>query len=126
VINRIWKYNKLTWRYNMADVKTVAVSNSNFDEIVLKSTKPVLVDFWASWCGPCRMVGPIMEQLAEDFYGKVTIAKVNVDEESELSTKFRIMSIPTVMLFKDGVVAEKVVGARSKEEFTQILNNNIK
>ncbi|MFA6308715.1 MAG: thioredoxin [Clostridia bacterium] len=110
----------------MADAKTVAVSNANFDEIVLKSAKPVLVDFWASWCGPCRMVGPIMEQLAEDFYGKVTVAKVNVDEESELSTKFRIMSIPTVMLFKDGVIAEKVVGARSKEEFTEILNNNIK
>lgn len=110
----------------MADVKTVAVNNSNFDEIVLKSEKPVLVDFWASWCGPCRMVGPIMEQLAEDFYGKVTIAKVNVDEESELSTRFRIMSIPTVMLFKAGDVAEKVVGARSKEEFAEILNNNIK
>ncbi len=110
----------------MENVKTVAVNSGNFDEIVLKSEKPVLVDFWAAWCGPCRMVGPVMEQLADDFDGKVVIAKVNVDEETDLSSKFRIMSIPTVMLFKNGEIMEKVVGARSKEEFAEILEKNIK
>lgn len=104
---------------------TLAVNNETFEQNVLKADKPVLVDFWAGWCGPCRMVGPIMEQIAEDFDGQVTVAKVNVDEESELSTQYRIMSIPTVMLFKNGQIIEKLVGARSKEEFSELLKKNI-
>ncbi|QNU65919.1 thioredoxin [Ruminiclostridium herbifermentans] len=102
--------------------KIINLTNETFDEIVLKSDKPVVVDFWATWCGPCRMVGPIMDELAEDFDGKVQIAKVNVDDQGELAAKFKIMSIPTILTFKNGELAEKVVGVRSKEEFSDMIN----
>jgi len=101
--------------------KIVNITNDTFEEIVLKSNKPVVVDFWASWCGPCRMVAPIMEELAVEFDGKIQIAKVNVDDQGELAAQFRIMSIPTVLVFKNGEVAEKIVGARTKEEFTELI-----
>lgn len=103
----------------------VNITNATFEEVVLKSDKPVVVDFWASWCGPCRMVAPIMEELANDFVGKVQIAKVNVDEQGELAAQFRIMSIPTVLVFKNGEVAEKIVGARTKNEFTELIEKHL-
>ena len=109
----------------MAGDKVITITNNNFDEVVLNSDKPVLVDFWATWCGPCRMVSPLIEELAEDYSETAVVGKVNVDNESELSSKFRIMSIPTVMLFKNGQVVEKVVGARPKSEFADLLNRNI-
>jgi len=109
----------------MADNKIVVLTKDNFEQEVTQSDKPVLIDFWAAWCGPCRAVAPVMEELASEFEGKAKIAKVNVDEEGELAAKFRIMSIPTIMLFKDGNMADKIIGARSKSEFTDLLNKNL-
>ncbi len=91
---------------------TKAVGDANFEQDVLKATGPVLVDFWAEWCGPCKMIGPILEELATEMQGKVTIAKLNVDEAPITASKFGIRSIPTLMLFKDGQsVATKIGGA---------------
>lgn len=97
---------------------SVEITDKNFEEIVLKNDKPVLVDFWASWCGPCRAVGPVIEQIAEDYKDKIAVAKVNVDEQPGLSQRFRVMSIPTICIFKDGDVVERMVGARSYEDLT--------
>lgn len=102
--------------------KIIDLTNDTFDEVVMKSDKPVIVDFWATWCGPCRMVGPIMEELANDYDGRVQVTKVNVDDQGELAAKFKIMSIPTVLAFKNGELTDKVVGARSKEEFSEIID----
>lgn len=109
----------------MASEKIVTLTMDNFEQEVVQSGKPVLVDFWASWCGPCRAVAPIMEELAGEFDGKAKIGKVNVDEQGDLAAKFRIMSIPTLMLYKDGQMVEKVIGARSKDDFVQLLNKNL-
>jgi thioredoxin 1 len=109
----------------MVGEKVISVDKENFDVEVIKCDKPVLVDFWAQWCGPCRAVSPLMEELATEFEGKAKIVKVNVDEAGELASQFRIMSIPTIMLFKDGEVIEKIIGVRSKEDFKSILNNNL-
>ena len=92
---------------------------------MLQSDKPVLVDFWAAWCGPCGMVAPIIEQVAEEFQGKAKVAKINVDEQSELAQQYRIMSIPTLIVFKDGKIAESVVGAKSKNDLSNMLNKYI-
>ncbi|MGE5614018.1 MAG: thioredoxin [Bacillota bacterium] len=109
----------------MAESSVVHLTKDNFDRIVYDSDKPVIVDFWAPWCGPCRMVAPVMEQLAQEYDGKAVIGKVNVDDESELAAKFRIMSIPTVIMFKDGKVIEKIIGARPKSDFAELLDRNI-
>jgi len=109
----------------MAGDKIVVLTKDNFEELVVSADKPVLVDFWASWCGPCRAVAPVMEELSEEYDGRAVIGKVNVDDEGDLSAKFRIMSIPTVMLFKGGQVIEKIVGARPKSDFTKIIDKNI-
>jgi thioredoxin 1 len=89
-------------------------NDANFEELVLQSDKPVLVDFWAEWCGPCRMVGPIVNELAEDYAGRLIVGKVDVDSNPGISTKFGIRNIPTILFFKDGVVVEKHVGAAPK------------
>lgn len=109
----------------MASDKVTVLTKANFEQEVLMSDKPVLVDFWAQWCGPCRAVAPVMEELANQYENKAKICKVNVDEEGELAAKFRIMSIPTVMLFKDGQMVEKVIGARPKEEFSKAIDKNL-
>ena len=99
----------------MSEVKTL--TDATFDDEVSKATTPMIVDFWAPWCGPCRMVGPVIDQLAEEHAGKVSIGKVNVDENPGTAGKYGIMSIPTIILFKDGEPAKKVIGARSKADF---------
>lgn len=92
----------------------IAITDANFDEIVLKSDKPVLLDFWAEWCGPCRMVGPFVEQIAEEFEGKAVVGKVDVDSNPGVAGKFGIRNIPTILFFKNGEVADKQVGAVPK------------
>lgn len=102
----------------MAELK---ITRENFENEVMKSNIPVLIDFWAPWCGPCRMMGPIIEQLAEEYEGKAKVGKVNVDEEGELSQAFGVMSIPTIVLVKDGKVVKQAVGARPKAEVEVML-----
>jgi len=98
----------------MASGKVVEVTDHNFDEQVIKGKGLVLVDFWAEWCGPCRMIAPILEELSVECEGQLTIAKLNVDENRQTSTQFGIRSIPTILFFKDGVQVEQIIGAMSK------------
>ncbi len=102
--------------------KPVTVNSKDFDKMVLKSKMPVLVDFWASWCGPCRMVAPIVDELATEYDGKISFGKVNVDEEAEITSKYGIMSIPTLILFKDGKPVSNIVGFRPKAELKRSLD----
>ena len=101
------------------------VSDVSFDADVLKSSQPVLVDYWAAWCGPCKMIAPMLEEVSAEYAGKVTIAKLNVDENPETAAKFGIRGVPTLMLFKDGQVAATKVGALSKSQLTAFLNDSI-
>ena len=98
------------------------VSDGTFDQDVLKSDQPVLVDYWAAWCGPCKMIAPILEEVASEYAGKVRVAKVNVDENQETAAKFGIRGIPTLMLFKNGQVSATKVGALSKSQLTAFLD----
>ena len=97
------------------------ITKSNFDSEVISSNIPVLVDFWAPWCGPCRMLSPVLEELGKEMPSQVKVVKVNVDEEPELASKFGIMSIPTVIAFKQGKATSKVIGFRAKEDFKNMI-----
>jgi thioredoxin 1 len=101
------------------------VSDASFDADVLKSDKPVLVDYWAEWCGPCKMIAPILDEAAKDYNGRLQIAKMNVDENRDVPAKFGIRGIPTLMLFKDGQLAATKVGALSKSQLTAFLEGHL-
>ena len=103
----------------------VYTSDSNFENDVLKSDLPVLVDYWAEWCGPCKMIAPILDEIAADYQGKLKIAKVNVDENQQITQKYGIRSIPTLILFKDGNVQAQKVGAMSKSQLAAFVETNI-
>ncbi len=102
--------------------KSVPVDDSNFDQIVLQSAKPVLVDLWATWCRPCLMVAPILDELAEEYNGRVSFVKVDVDQNPKTATKYGIMSIPTLLIFKNGEPVSHLVGVRPKEELKKSLD----
>jgi len=98
------------------------VNDSNFEELVVKSDKPVVVDFWAEWCGPCRMIAPIIEELSKEYSGRAVVVKCDVDNNPHVSAKYGIRNIPTVLFFKDGKIADKQVGAVPKVNFVNKLN----
>ena len=105
---------------------TTKVTTADFDSVVLKSTTPVLVDFWAEWCGPCRAVGPILEEISNEYGDKLKIVKLNTDEEGSIAMKYRISSIPTMNVFVGGEVVKTIVGAKPKPALLKDLENFIK
>jgi thioredoxin 1 len=107
----------------MASENVTEFTDQNFENEVLKSTQPVLVDFWAEWCMPCRMLAPTIDKIAKDYTGKVKVGKVDTDANREISLKYGISAIPTVILFKDGQVAQKFVGLRQERDFKQALDS---
>jgi thioredoxin 1 len=102
---------------------TVAVTDATFNEIVLKSANPVLVDFWATWCRPCQMVAPILEEMTQEYTGKLTIAKLDVDQNQVTAQKYRVMSIPTMIIFKEGKPVANIVGFKPKDKLKQELDS---
>jgi len=106
----------------MAAENIVTLTDANFEPEVLKSSTPVLVDFWAEWCGPCKMLSPLIDELATEYAGKVKIGKVNIDEHQGVAAQFRINSIPTLLFFKNGQVVDQVIGMKSKKDFKAKLD----
>lgn len=106
-------------------MKEVTINKSNFEKEILNSDKPVLLDFWANWCGPCKMLSPVLSEIAEEYLDTVKVAKVNVDEETELAMNFRVSSIPMLVLFKDGKVISTSVGYRPKNEIVNELKKSL-
>jgi len=109
----------------MASEKIINVTNDNFESEVLKSDVPVLVDFWAAWCGPCKMVAPVLDEIADEMDGQVRIAKLNVDEAQDLAVKYQVSSIPTLMVFKSGEIADRMMGAAPKGAIEQFIGKSI-
>lgn len=102
----------------MAEIK---ITGANFETEVLKADKPVLIDFWATWCGPCRMLSPVIEEIAEEYDGKIIVGKVNVDEEPELAQAFKVVSIPTIVVMKDGKIVNQSVGFQPKASIVKLF-----
>jgi len=106
-------------------MKPITITDNNFESEVIKSDKPVLIDFWAAWCGPCKMIAPIVEEIASDYQDKVKVGKLDVDENQETSIKYGVRSIPTLLIFKDGKLKETIIGAVPKSQIIQKLNSSI-
>lgn len=106
----------------MAD-NAIKITADSFEETVMKSTKPVLVDFWAEWCAPCRMIAPVVDQIAADYEGRAVVGKINIDEEPDLAGRFGVMSIPTLLLINGGDVKDKTVGVVGKDKITAMLDS---
>lgn len=104
-------------------MSAVKITKNNFEQEVMNSKEPVLLDFWASWCGPCRMVAPAIEEIATEVKGYAKVGKINIDEETELASQFRVMSIPTLMVIKNGKVAATAIGARPKKDILKMLDS---
>ncbi|OGL38627.1 MAG: thioredoxin [Candidatus Schekmanbacteria bacterium GWA2_38_11] len=102
--------------------KEIEINEKNFEQEVLKSDIPVLIDFWASWCGPCKMVAPTVAEISEEYAGKVKVGKLNVDDNPLLASKYGVMSIPTLMLFKGGQVADQLIGAQGKAQINAMID----
>ena len=109
----------------MAGQDTLEFTDQNFEEEVLKSEKPVLVDFWAEWCGPCRMMGPAIDSVAVDYAGRAKVGKLNVDENQSVASRYNIRSIPTLLLFKNGQIQEQLVGSTSKDNIAKLLDKSL-
>lgn len=107
----------------MASNLVVKLTQENFETEVLKSSKPVLVDFWAEWCGPCKMIAPLLDELAAEYDGKVKIGKINTDEQQQLASQYGVSSIPTLLFFKNGQVVNQMIGARPKRDFKAALDS---
>ena len=103
----------------------IAVTDSTFEDQVLKSDTPVVVDYWAEWCGPCKMIAPILDEIADEYSGKITVAKLNIDENQETPQKYAVRGIPTLMIFKNGNVAATKVGAMSKSQLSAFIDSNV-
>lgn len=110
---------------NRSKSQAIVVTDDNFKEQVLQSEKPVLVDFWAGWCGPCKMLAPLIEEIAKEFTEKIKVAKINVDDNGKVPAEFGIMSIPTILLFKEGEVVNRLVGYQPKEQIIRFLNEAV-
>ena len=109
----------------MAGMNTLTFTDQNFEQEVLKSDQPVVVDFWAVWCAPCRMVAPTVEALAEEYSGRAKVGKLNVDENQAVTSRYNIRGIPTLLLFKNGQVQEQIVGATSKDNIVKLLEKHL-
>jgi thioredoxin 1 len=109
----------------MASENILTLTNGNFDEETKRAESPILVDFWAEWCGPCRIVAPVLEQLAADYKGKARVGKVNVGEHSAIASKYGVQSIPTLLLFKQGKVVEQYIGATSRDVLSKLIDKHL-
>jgi thioredoxin 1 len=121
--NTAWLYICLNQKKRI--IMALTITDANFEELVLKSEKPVLIDFWAEWCGPCRVVGPVVEELARDYEGKAVVGKVDVDSNPNISMQFGIRNIPTLLFFKNGQVVDKQVGAVPKNVLAAKLDGQL-
>lgn len=109
----------------MASDKVLTATDTNFDNEVLKSPTPVLVDFWAEWCGPCKAIAPTIDELANEYAGKIKVAKLNVDDNQNIPSQFRIRGIPTLLMFKNGQLVDQLTGAHPKQSITAMINKNL-